>query len=98
MRCNEFRSLTDLYTDGNLPNELVERVEKHLLICSQCAGEVRSLEQVRALLSESIPVAGSTASFRDRTIARLHHELEGHLRAAPSVVDSRQWILPLYEK
>ena len=61
MKCEEAQLLLDLHLDGNLPQELVDRLERHLIRCSRCAGELRALEQARALLREAVGSHGALA-------------------------------------
>jgi hypothetical protein len=94
MRCEEAQLLLDLHLDNSLPQELAVKLDRHLLRCSQCAGELRSLEQTRALLRDAIPPAEPTPAFRERAAARLHDSLAAHLRPAATPAAARQWILP----
>ena len=94
MRCEEARSLLDLHLDDGLPEELAVKFERHLLRCAQCAGELRSLEQTRALLREAAEPAEPSPAFRERVVARLHDQLAAHLRPISEQEAGRQWILP----
>jgi len=94
MKCDEVKSLLDLHLDGELPMELTAKLDRHLLRCPQCAGELRSLEQTRSLLREAAPPCVPSPAFRERAAARLHTELAAHLRPAGGEESGRQWILP----
>ena len=94
MRCDEAKDLLDLHMDDELPLELAAKLDRHLLRCAPCAGEVRALEQARALLRSAVPRAEASPAFRERTAARLHDVLAQYLRPAPAEDDARQWILP----
>ena len=94
MRCEETKSLLDLHLDGELPLELTEKLDRHMLRCPQCAGELRSLEQTKRLLREAIAPEESSPAFRERAVARLHDQLSSHLRTAVDHEMGRQWILP----
>ena len=83
MKCEEARSLLDLYLDHQLPAELTVRLDRHLLRCSQCAGDLRSLEQACNLLRLEAERAEASPSFRERTAARLQDRLAAHLKPAP---------------
>lgn len=94
MRCDEGRALLDLFLDGELPEEITTRIDRHLLRCSECAGAIRSLEQTRALLREAVEPAEPSPAFRERTLARLHDRLSHHLRPVERGEVGRQWELP----
>ena len=94
MRCEETKSLLDLHLHGDLPQDLGVKVERHLLRCPQCAGDLRSLEQTRALLREFVAPVEPSPAFRERAAARLHTQLAQHLRPAADREEGRQWILP----
>jgi anti-sigma factor RsiW len=94
MRCEELRELLDLHLDGELPEEMSRKLERHLLRCPDCAYEARALEQTRAMLREAISPEETTPAFRERTTARLLDALSAHLRPAREAEVGRQWKLP----
>lgn len=94
MRCEELRGLLDMHLDGELPEELARKLERHLLRCPACAYEARTLEQTRAMLREAVPAEETSAAFRERTAARLQEALSTHLRPVPQKEAGRQWKLP----
>jgi anti-sigma factor RsiW len=95
MRCDEMQTLLDLHIDGELPEELARKIERHLLRCPACAYEARTLEQTRALLREGMASAEPSPAFRERTSARLLDALAPYLRPEVEAVHGRQWALPL---
>ena len=94
MRCEEAQPLLDLHFDGGLPQELAVKLERHLLRCAQCAGDLRSLELTRSLLREAEEPAEPSPAFRERAAARLHDQLAAHLRPVSGPDAGRQWVLP----
>jgi hypothetical protein len=94
MRCEEAQSLLDLHLDNSLPQEMAVKLDGHLLRCSRCAGELRALEQTRALLRDAVLPAEPAPAFLERAAARLHDRLAAHLRPAVPPEAGRQWILP----
>ncbi len=94
MRCEEARTLLDLYLDGELPQELADRLDRHLLRCAGCAGEIRTLEQTLTLLRGAVESAEATPGFRERAAARLQDRLASHLRPSARPAPGRQWALP----
>jgi anti-sigma factor RsiW len=98
MRCEELRSLLDLYLDGELPEEASRKLDRHLLRCPTCAYEARTLEQTRAMLREAIKPAEPSAGFRERTLARLVSALEPGLQPRSRQTVGRQWALELLQE
>jgi anti-sigma factor RsiW len=94
MKCDEARLLLDLHLDGELSQEVADALERHLIRCPQCAGELRSLEVTRSLLRDAVDRADSSPAFRERTAARLHDRLAAHLRPPEGADGGRQWALP----
>jgi anti-sigma factor RsiW len=95
MRCEALRELLDLYLDGELPEETVRKLDRHLLRCPTCAYEVRTLEQTRGMLREVVPPATTPPHFRERTLARLLDALAPDLRPQRTEPAGRQWSLDL---
>jgi len=94
MKCEEAGALLDLHLEGELPQELADRLDRHLLRCAQCAGELRSLEQTRSLLRKALDPAEPSPAYRERALARLTDRLAPHLRPAADQDVGRQWSLP----
>ena len=94
MRCEELHGLLDLHLDGELPEETVRRLDRHLLRCPACAYEARALEQTRAMLREAVPPIEASPAFRERTAARLLDTLAPRRRSAPPMEAAHQWELP----
>ena len=94
MTCEELKGLLDLYLDGELPEESVRQVDRHLMRCQSCAYEVRTLEQTRAMLRESVETAEASPGFRERATARLLDAFATHLRPSHDAAEGRQWTLP----
>ena len=93
MRCEEIESLLDLLVDGEMPEEMRARVERHLLRCPTCSFTARTLERTVAELREAVAPETASAEFRARTEARLRAAFAEHLssRQAPN---DQQRILP----
>ena len=94
MRCEELRGLLDLHLDGELPEDLNRKVERHLLRCQPCAHEAHALSQTRGMLREAIAPAEASPAFRERASARLLDRLAPHLRLPSEEGVGRQWTLP----
>lgn len=94
MRCESAKPLLELHLDGSLPEELARQLEVHLLRCAECAHVMRAAEQALSQLKAAVPRAESSASYRERTQARLLEKFvsEHPIALAPS---PGQWKLPL---
>ena len=79
MRCEDIQELADLYVDGELAEETIARVSRHLLRCPDCSYQIRSIEQTRGHLREACSKQESNPGFRERLSARLHSEFADHL-------------------
>jgi hypothetical protein len=94
MKCEEAEALLDLHLGHELPQELSDKLDRHLLRCARCAGEMRSLEQVCDLLHNTFEPAQPSPSYRERALARLNDQLAPNMRPVEGVSDGRQWVLP----
>lgn len=93
MRCSDFQELLDLYMDGDLPEEMRARLERHLLRCAECAFQARTLEQTRAHLRAAYPHPEPPPAFREKMAARLQDAFQDRLRREPEP-NAAQWSLP----
>lgn len=94
MQCEQVREFIDLYMDNALSEEQTLQVDRHLIRCALCGGEVRALEQAKKALIEAVPPVSASPSFRERTAARLLDKLKTHVRPNQSILFDRQWSLP----
>ncbi len=92
MRCDDVGRLLDLFIDGELPEEMAVRVERHLLRCPDCAHAARGLEQTREYLRSAYPPVEADPGYRERAAARLAEALSDQL-VIPEAEES-QWRLP----
>ena len=96
MKCEQFQLFLDGYVDNDLSEEAFVAIQKHILTCSECSFEIKSLEQIRAFTrsahAESEPVS---PSFRERTVAKLLDSLDEIQRPSP-LASTFQRSLPLY--
>lgn len=98
MRCNTVHALLDLHLEHQLPEELAQQIERHLMRCASCAFEARTLEQTYGLLRAAVPPVTPSPAFRERAAARLLDALAPHLHSRPEQTDTRQWRLPLLQE
>ena len=76
MRCEELQPLLDMRLDNELPEEIAQKVDRHLLRCPTCAYEIRTLEQTRAMglrqnnktFATILTAAGASAALNTRLI------------------------------
>jgi len=94
MRCDALPGLLDLYLDGDLPEEMARKVDRHLLRCPACAYEARTLEQTKRMLREAIPAEEASPTFREKTAAKLLDSLSDRLKLPANEPLGRQWTLP----
>jgi anti-sigma factor RsiW len=93
IECSEVSTLEHMYVDSELPEEVRTRIERHLFVCQKCAFEIRAIEQTKSMLLESFGTMETSASYRDRALAKLHNELQEVL--SPTLPSSEnQWSLP----
>lgn len=95
MNCGSLGDLIGPFVDDDLPEETRRVVEKHLMICRECAWETQTLRLSAERLRADAGSVIASDSFRNRTLTRLRSE-NTHLRenadAHPSTL---QYILPL---
>ena len=97
MRCDEVKDMLDLYVDGELTEEIRRKIDRHLLGCTPCGGEVHALIQTGSMLKNAISAAEVSPAFRERAAARLLNALAPSLRPIPEPEMCRQWSLPLLD-
>lgn len=85
MDCELVGNLLPNYLDGDLTEELAERVQAHLVACRRCAWEVESIRQSVAALRQSFQAAQPASEFRARLLTDL---LRDHRAAAARRPDS----------
>lgn len=71
MTCSDVHPLAGNYLDGELPEELQERVQRHLLRCSTCRDEVESLRLAVDLLRSTVETPEPDPVFLQNTLDRL---------------------------
>ena len=83
MTCSDIRCLAASYVDGELPEEMHERIQRHLLRCAACSQELGSIEMaVRALrTTHAVPVVSE--EYVKAALQRLGEELELPSRLPP---------------
>lgn len=86
MKCADVRELLSNYMDQELTETMMQRVEKHLLRCSNCAYEARSIEQARDLLRQSVESPMVSEQIGERVLHHLRQRFP-HLQASNSEVE-----------
>jgi len=79
MKCAEVRDLLGNYMDGDLTERMMQRIEKHLLRCAECAYEARSMEQARDLLRRGVDHPMVSEQLGERILRQLAQRFP-HLR------------------
>lgn len=80
MKCAEVRELLGNYMDQELTENMMQRIEKHLLRCPACAYEARSIEQAREMLRRGVETPMVSEVLGER-ILRYIAERFPHLQA-----------------
>jgi hypothetical protein len=83
MTCADVRCLAASYADAELPEEMHERIQRHLLRCAACTEDFGSIEMaVRALKStHTMPVVSE--DYVRSALLRLAQELDVTTRLPP---------------
>ncbi len=82
MKCADVRDLLGNYMDGELTERMMQRIEKHLLRCPECAYEARSIEQARDLLRRGVDSPMVSERLGERILRQLAERFP-HLQASP---------------
>ena len=76
MTCGDLLPLAGNYLDGELPEEMGDRIQRHLLRCATCRGEVESLRMAVEVLKAGCTPAAPSEDFILNTLAKLAGELD----------------------
>lgn len=67
------RALYD-YLDGRLPHATVQAVERHVQVCTTCAGHYRFARRVLDLIPSAMPLDGESHALRLKVVESLRAE------------------------
>jgi anti-sigma factor RsiW len=90
MDCELIGNLLPNYLDGDLTEELSEKVQAHLIRCNRCAWEVESIQQSVSALHHSAKTAHPAAEFRARLLAELLRDHRAALARRPAGPSARR--------
>jgi hypothetical protein len=76
MTCREVQSLSGNYLDGELPEELCDSVQRHLLRCGTCREDVDSLRMTLEVLSRAQNPPRASEAFLAGALEALAEGLE----------------------
>lgn len=76
MTCGDLLPLAGSYLDGELPSEVCDGIQRHLLRCASCRGEVESLRMAIEVLKAGCTPAVPSQSFISTSLAVLARELD----------------------
>ena len=76
MNCRDVQALAGNYNDGELPEEMCDRVQRHLLRCSACREEIDSLRMAVEVLQASRAAPEVRPEFIESALATLSRELD----------------------
>ena len=75
MNCRDVQSLAGNYLDGELPEEMCDRIQRHLLQCSACREEIESLRTAVEVLRATHGEGAVSETFVEGALAALEDEL-----------------------
>jgi anti-sigma factor RsiW len=75
MNCREVQPLAGNYLDGELPDELCDRIRRHLLRCPACREEYDGLRMTAELLRETHVAPAPGEAFVQEALGALAREL-----------------------
>ena len=75
MNCRDVEGLCGNYLDGELPEEICDRIQRHLLQCAACREDVETLRMAGEVLraTHTRPAAGE--AFIQAALCRLRDDL-----------------------
>jgi anti-sigma factor RsiW len=76
MTCPDVQALAGSYLDGELPEEMCSRIQRHALQCAACRSELGSLRMAAELLRTTQATPAPREEFIESALSRLRMELE----------------------
>jgi anti-sigma factor RsiW len=76
MNCRDVTPLAGNYLDGELPEEMGDRIQRHLIGCAGCREEVDSVRMAVEVLKASHPASGMSESAMRSALERMSRELD----------------------
>jgi anti-sigma factor RsiW len=76
MNCRDVQGLAGNYLDGELPEELCDRLQRHLLQCGGCREEADSLRMAVEVLRGTHPLPSVSEEFTRAALETLARGLE----------------------
>ena len=83
MNCRDVQSLAGNYLDGELPEEMCDRLQRHLLRCGACREELDSLR----MAGEVLAAASRAPAVREEFIASALETLRRELDISPAAAE-----------
>lgn len=83
MTCRDIQSLAGNYLDGELPEELCDRVQRHLLRCTACREELDSLRMASEVLAGTHVAPALNEEFLCSALETLGRGLDVSTRLPP---------------
>ena len=76
MNCPDVQALGGNYIDGELPEEMCDRIQRHLLRCAACREEIDSVRMTVEVLQASHAAPEVRPEFIHSALAALSRELD----------------------
>lgn len=84
MTCSDIRSLSSNYLDDELPSELCDRVQRHLLKCAGCAQEISTLGTAVSALRAAHPTPAPHEAYLQSALETLAEGLNVTTKLPPA--------------
>ena len=76
MNCRDTQALAGSYLDGELPEEMCDRIQRHLLRCGGCRQEIDSLRMAVDVLRATHTAPRAGEAFLQSALESLARELD----------------------
>lgn len=76
MTCRDTQDLASTYLDGELPQEICDRIRRHLLACASCRQEIESVRMAVEVIAASHARPAVDEKFIRCALATLQRELD----------------------
>ena len=76
MTCRDVQAMSGNYVDGELPEELGDRVQRHLLGCAACREEIDSQKRAVEVLAATCVSPTLSEAFVQSALHRLAEDLD----------------------
>jgi len=90
MRCQNIKQKLDRYIQGDLPEPISRRIERHLHKCRNCADTLSRINKLEGLF-EDTPLPPVPEGFSERLMQRAHQRQYLQQTSEPAVIRLWEW-------